>query len=200
MPLPPYIKRPDEPLDHKYYQTVYARKPGSVASPTAGLHFTPALLNTLREKGHGIETVTLHVNLGTFRVVETEDITQHQMHTEEYSLTQKVLMRSGRQKRGEARSSPWAQRPAEVMETIADRNVRAQNFVPPRGTPQGNTDIFIYPGYAFRAVDILITNFHLPRSTLFNAGLRLRRNKIDERGLRASDPGKIPDFIVTATR
>mgnify|MGYP001575144988 FL=1 len=166
MPLPPYIKRPDEPLDHKYYQTVYARKPGSVASPTAGLHFTPALLNTLRGKGHGIETVTLHVNLATFRVVETEDITQHQMHTEEYSLTQKSFNAIRQAKTRGSKIVAVGTTSCRVLETIADRNVRAQNFVPLRGTLQGNTDIFIYPGYAFRAVDILITNFHLPRSTL----------------------------------
>lgn len=166
MPLPPYIKRADEPLDHKYYQTVYARKPGSVASPTAGLHFTPALLNALHKKGHGIETVTLHVNLATFRVVETQDITQHQMHTEEYSLTQKSFRAISAAKAKGSKIVAVGTTSCRVLETIGDRNVRAQNFVPLWGTLQGSTDIFIYPGYTFRAVDALITNFHLPRSTL----------------------------------
>lgn len=156
MPLPPYIKRADEPLDHKYYQTVYARKPGSVASPTAGLHFTPALLNALRKKGHGIETVTLHVNLATFRMVEAEDITRHKMHTEEYSLARKSFQAITDAKSMGRRIVAVGTTSCRVLETLA------------KGQPRltGETDIFIYPGYTFRAVDILITNFHLPRSTL----------------------------------
>ncbi len=156
MPLPPYIKRADEPLDHKYYQTVYARKPGSVASPTAGLHFTPALLNALREKGHGIEPVTLHVNLATFRMVEAEDITRHQMHTEEYSLTQKSFNAIRQAKTRGSKIVAVGTTSSRVLETLAKDSSRLT----------GETDIFIYPGYTFRAVDILITNFHLPRSTL----------------------------------
>ena len=156
MPLPPYIKRADEPLDHKYYQTVYARKPGSVASPTAGLHFTPALLNALRKKGHGIEPVTLHVNLATFRMVEAEDITRHQMHTEEYSLTQKSFNAIQQAKRRGSKIVAVGTTSSRVLETLAKDSSRLT----------GETNIFIYPGYTFRAVDILITNFHLPRSTL----------------------------------
>lgn len=156
MPLPPYIKRPDEPLDHKYYQTVYARKPGSVASPTAGLHFTPALLNALRKKGHGIETVTLHVNLATFRMVEAEDITEHRMHTEEYALTQKSFQAITEAKAKGSKIVAVGTTSCRVLETLAKNSSRLS----------GETDIFIYPGYIFRSVDILITNFHLPRSTL----------------------------------
>ncbi|MBI5149305.1 MAG: tRNA preQ1(34) S-adenosylmethionine ribosyltransferase-isomerase QueA [Candidatus Omnitrophica bacterium] len=156
MPLPPYIKRPDEPLDKKYYQTVYARKPGSVASPTAGLHFTPALLNALRKKGHGIETVTLHVNLATFRMVEAEDITQHKMHTEEYSLTQKSFSSIQQAKAKGRKIVAVGTTSCRVLETLAKDSSRLT----------GATDIFIYPGYTFHSVDILITNFHLPRSTL----------------------------------
>ena len=156
MPLPPYIKRADEPLDHKYYQTVYARKPGSVASPTAGLHFTPALLNALRKKGHGIEPVTLHVNLATFRMVEAEDITRHQMHTEEYSLTQKSFNAIRQAKMRGSNIVAVGTTSSRVLETLAKDS----------SLLTGETDIFIYPGYTFRAVDILITNFHLPRSTL----------------------------------
>ncbi len=156
IPLPPYIKRADEPLDHKYYQTVYARKPGSVASPTAGLHFTPALLNALREKGHTIETVTLHVNLATFRMVETEDITQHQMHTEDYSLARKTFDAIQKAKAAERKVVAVGTTACRVLETISTG----------KGPIKGATDIFIYPGYQFRMADALITNFHLPRSTL----------------------------------
>ena len=156
MPLPPYIKRADEPLDHKYYQTVYARKPGSVASPTAGLHFTPALLNALRKKGHGIETVTLHVNLATFRMVETDDITRHKMHTEEYSLTKKSFVSIQQAKTKGRKIVAVGTTSCRVLETLAANSARLN----------GETDIFIYPGYTLSAVDILITNFHLPRSTL----------------------------------
>ncbi|HCI45397.1 MAG TPA: tRNA preQ1(34) S-adenosylmethionine ribosyltransferase-isomerase QueA [Candidatus Omnitrophica bacterium] len=156
MPLPPYIKRADEPLDHKYYQTVYARKPGSVASPTAGLHFTPALLNALREKGHGIETVTLHVNLATFRMVEAQDITRHKMHTEEYSLTKKSFVSIQQAKTEGRKIVAVGTTSCRVLETSVEDPSRLA----------GETDIFIYPGYTFRSVDVMITNFHLPRSTL----------------------------------
>ncbi len=156
MPLPPYIKRAAEPLDKEYYQTVYARKPGSVASPTAGLHFTPALLKALRKKGHSIETVTLHVNLATFRMVEAENITQHKMHTEEYSLTRKSFGSIQHAKAKGTKIVAVGTTSCRVLETLAKD--------PSRLT--GETDIFIYPGYTFRSVDILITNFHLPRSTL----------------------------------
>lgn len=156
MPLPPYIKRADEPLDKEYYQTVYARKPGSVASPTAGLHFTPALLNALRKKGHGIETVTLHVNLATFRMVEAEDITQHKMHTEEYSLARKSFQAVTEAKATGRQTVAVGTTSCRVLETVAKNSSKLS----------GETDIFIYPGYTFRAVDVLITNFHLPRSTL----------------------------------
>jgi len=91
MPLPPYIKRPDKAIDKKHYQTVYAKTPGSVAAPTAGLHFTPALLNRLKKNGHSIEKVTLHVNYGTFQPVEVNDITKHRMHSEEYSVTKRTI-------------------------------------------------------------------------------------------------------------
>lgn len=156
MPLPPYIKRPAGPLDHKYYQTVYARKPGSVASPTAGLHFTPALLNALREKGHRIETVTLHVNLATFRMVESEDIAQHRMHTEDYSLTRKSFQTIQAAKAQRQTIVAVGTTSSRVLETLAKDSSRLT----------GETDIFIYPGYTFRSVNVLITNFHLPRSTL----------------------------------
>lgn len=156
MPLPPYIKRADEPLDHEYYQTVYARKPGSVASPTAGLHFTPVLLSALRKKGHTIETVTLHVNLATFRIVETQDITQHKMHTEEYALTRKCFDGIQKAKAVKRKIVAVGTTSCRVLETLVKNSSRLT----------GETDIFIYPGYTFCAADILISNFHLPRSTL----------------------------------
>lgn len=162
MPLPPYIRRPDEPLDREYYQTVYARRPGSVASPTAGLHFTASLLNQLREKEHTIETVTLHVNYATFRMVEAEDITRHRMHTEEYALTQKSFQAIARAKTNGQKIVAVGTTACRVLETIARHKSKGQSPVP----RNGQTDIFIYPGYTFRAADVLLTNFHLPRSTL----------------------------------
>ncbi|MBI5416163.1 MAG: tRNA preQ1(34) S-adenosylmethionine ribosyltransferase-isomerase QueA [Candidatus Omnitrophica bacterium] len=158
MPLPPYIKRPDEPLDRDYYQTVYARRSGSVASPTAGLHFTPALLNELRGAGHLVEAVTLHVNYATFRMVEAEDITRHRMHTEDYELTRKSFTAIGRAKSEGRKVVAVGTTACRVLETISSKNGK--------GPLKGATDIFIYPGYQFRMADALITNFHLPRSTL----------------------------------
>ncbi len=158
MPLPPYIKRPDEPLDRDYYQTVYARRSGSVASPTAGLHFTPALLNELRGAGHLVEAVTLHVNYATFRMVEAEDITQHRMHTEDYEVTRKSFTAIGRAESEGRKVVAVGTTACRVLETISSKNGK--------GPLKGATDIFIYPGYQFRMADALITNFHLPRSTL----------------------------------
>ena len=156
------------------------RKPGSVASPTAGLHFTPALLNALRKKGHGIETVTLHVNLATFRMVEAEDITQHKMHTEEYSLTRKSFGSIQRKRQRAAKIVAVGKTSSRVLETISPRNV-----------PVDRRNGYLYlPGYTFRAVDILITNFHLPRSTLI-AGLRPSAVQLMKEALRTGDPGKM---------
>ena len=156
MPLPPYIRRADEPLDQEYYQTVYARKPGSVAAPTAGLHFTPGLLDCLRKNGHTLQTVTLHVNYATFRMVEAEDITRHKMHTEEYALTRKTFQAISDVKNDGRKIVAVGTTSCRVLETLAKD--------PSKLT--GETDIFIYPGYTFKNTDILITNFHLPRSTL----------------------------------
>lgn len=162
IPLPPYIKRPDEPIDRQYYQTVYARRPGSVAAPTAGLHFTPALLSRLRRKGHAIETVTLHINYATFRLVKEEDITQHKMHTEDYRITAKSLRAIGGAKADGRKIVAVGTTACRVLETLARKDAGGGNGVP----HTGQTDIFIYPGHGFRTVDCLLTNFHLPRSTL----------------------------------
>lgn len=157
MPLPPYIK---EKLDDpERYQTVYSKTPGSAAAPTAGLHFTPELLEKLREKGVKLVFVTLHVGLGTFRPVKEEEITDHVMHSEYYIMDEQTAeqINSTRENGGKV----WAvgTTACRTLETIADENgnVRPQS---------GWTDIFIYPGYRFKAVDHLITNFHLPESTL----------------------------------
>lgn len=157
MPLPPYIK---EKLDDpERYQTVYSKKPGSAAAPTAGLHFTPELLEQLKAKGVNLAFVTLHVGLGTFRPVKEDEITDHVMHSEYYIMDEQTADLINRTR--EAGGKIWAvgTTATRTLETIADEDghVRAQS---------GWTDIFIYPGYRFKAVDHLVTNFHLPESTL----------------------------------
>ncbi len=158
MPLPPYIRRSPEPLDHEYYQTVYARRPGSVAAPTAGLHFTPDLLRRLRRQRHTLVTVTLHINHATFRPVKEEDITRHAMHTEEYLVTKKNQRTIDQAKASGQKIVAVGTTSCRVLETLARDDAK--------GTRKGQTNIFIYPGYQFQAADCLITNFHLPRSTL----------------------------------
>lgn len=155
IPLPPYIKRRDNAADRTYYQTVYAQKPGSVASPTAGLHFTGRLLKRMKQAGHAIEQVTLHVNYATFKPVEERDITKHQMHTEEYSVAQKTFAALNKAKQEGRKIVAVGTTSCRVIETVAAS-----------GTLKGETDIFIYPGCRFRMTDILVTNFHLPFSTL----------------------------------
>ena len=157
MPLPPYIK---EKLDDpERYQTVYSKTPGSAAAPTAGLHFTTELLDALKAKGVKLAFVTLHVGLGTFRPVKEDEITDHIMHSEYYVMDEMTagIINDTRAAGGKI----WAvgTTASRTLETIAadDGTVRAQS---------GWTDIFIYPGYKFKAVDHLVTNFHLPESTL----------------------------------
>ena len=157
MPLPPYIK---EKLDDpERYQTVYSKTPGSAHPPTAGLHFTPDLLDQLKAKGVNLACVTLHVGLGTFRPVKEDEITDHVMHSEYYIMDEQTADLINRTR--EAGGKIWAvgTTATRTLETIADEDghVRAQS---------GWTDIFIYPGYRFKAVDHLVTNFHLPESTL----------------------------------
>lgn len=157
MPLPPYIR---EKLDDpERYQTVYSKTPGSAAAPTAGLHFTEELLQLLRDKGVKLAFVTLHVGLGTFRPVKEEEITDHVMHSEFYIMDEDTARLINETR--DAGGSVWAvgTTACRAMETIADEtgHVRAQS---------GWTDIFIYPGYRFKSIDHLVTNFHLPESTL----------------------------------
>ncbi|MAR90731.1 MAG: tRNA preQ1(34) S-adenosylmethionine ribosyltransferase-isomerase QueA [Pseudomonadota bacterium] len=158
MPLPPYIDRSDEPLDQSRYQTVYARQPGAVAAPTAGLHFDEAMLARLAAQGVASAFVTLHVGAGTFQPVRAEDIRQHVMHSEwlQVSAATAAQVQATRQQGG--RVIAVGTTAVRSLETAA-RDGEVKPF-------EGDTDIFIYPGYEFRAVDGLITNFHLPESTL----------------------------------
>jgi S-adenosylmethionine:tRNA ribosyltransferase-isomerase len=157
MPLPPYIH---EKLDEQgRYQTVYAREYGSSAAPTAGLHFTPELISKIKEKGVKIVKVTLHVGLGTFRPVNVEDVTKHIMHTEEYIITEEAADILNKVKESGKRIIAVGTTSVRTLETNLSK---FDKFTADRGC----TNIFIYPGYKFKAVDNLITNFHLPKSTL----------------------------------
>ncbi len=157
MPLPPYITH--ELKDRDRYQTVYAEKSGSAAAPTAGLHFTDELLKSIEDKGIKIARVTLHVGLGTFRPVKTENILEHHMHSEFYIIDEEAADTINNAKEAGGRIISVGTTSTRTLETAADAN----GIIKPCS---GWTDIFIYPGYKFKAVDSLITNFHLPESTL----------------------------------
>ena len=159
MPLPPYIERETDAADTERYQTVYARSEGSVAAPTAGLHFTPALLAAVREKGVEIARVVLHVGVGTFRPVDAEDPADHPMHEEWYEVTEAEAVRMNAARRAGGRL--WA-----VGTTVTRTLESAADDAGVIHAASGWTRLFIRPGYDFKAVDALITNFHLPRSTL----------------------------------
>ncbi len=162
IPLPPYIKRPPEELDKDYYQTVYARNSGSVASPTAGLHFTDALLRKIEKSGIKKANVTLHVNYATFNPVKEDDITKHKMHTEEFSIPKNTIDVVKKTKEQGGKIICVGTTSCRVLETVADRVSKK-----PGNTFCGSTDIFIYPGYKFKLTDALLTNFHFPKTTLF---------------------------------
>ncbi|MBQ8922201.1 MAG: tRNA preQ1(34) S-adenosylmethionine ribosyltransferase-isomerase QueA [Oscillospiraceae bacterium] len=157
MPLPPYIT--EKLRDKERYQTVYARDPGSSAAPTAGLHFTPELLQSLKEQGIGEAYVTLHVGLGTFRPVKEDDIRKHHMHVEHYSIPAETAEKIRRTKENGGRVIAVGTTSCRTLEGAA----AAHGSVIPC---EGDTGIFIYPPYEFRCIDGLITNFHLPESTL----------------------------------
>lgn len=159
IPLPPYVERAATEADRERYQTVYARERGSVAAPTAGLHFTPALLRALEEKGVRIVRLVLHVGVGTFRPVETEDPAAHRMHAERYQVSAGAA--DGLNATRAAGGAVWAVG-TTVVRTL--ESVATEDGVVRAG--EGWTDIFIRPPYRFRVVDHLVTNFHLPRSTL----------------------------------
>jgi S-adenosylmethionine:tRNA ribosyltransferase-isomerase len=155
VPLPPYIKRKDRPLDREHYQTVFAREPGSAAAPTAGLHFTPDLLEALRGMGVGIAKVTLHVGYGTFQPITAETVEEHRLHEEEFEVTEEAAERI-RSRKG--RLVAVGTTTTRVLESLARTGgIRAA---------RGKTDLFLYPGQPFLAVEGLLTNFHLPRSSL----------------------------------
>ena len=157
MPLPPYIH--EKLSDPERYQTVYSRENGSAAAPTAGLHFTPELLERIRAKGVEIAEVLLHVGLGTFRPVKEENVLDHKMHSEYYEVSEEAADIVNRAKREGRRIVCVGTTSVRTVETVADEN----GLLHPC---RGNTEIFIYPPYRFRCVDALITNFHLPESTL----------------------------------
>ncbi|MBR5228842.1 MAG: tRNA preQ1(34) S-adenosylmethionine ribosyltransferase-isomerase QueA [Firmicutes bacterium] len=159
IPLPPYIERSAEDLDKQMYQTVYCREEGSVAAPTAGLHFTEELLQKVAEKGVKLAYVTLHVGIGTFRPVKCDVVEEHHMHFEEYSITEENAAIINKTKEEGGRVISVGTTSTRTMESAADENGRLV-------AGSGSTDIFIYPGYSFKIVDNLITNFHLPKSTL----------------------------------
>ena len=157
LPLPPYIKKKQKDLSR--YQTVYAKEEGSAAAPTAGLHFTPELLDRIREKGVGYAEVTLHIGLGTFRPVKEARIADHLMHTEHFHIDESAADEINRRRAAGGRVVAVGTTSCRVLESVADENGLVH-------ATEGDTGIFIYPGYRFRAIDALITNFHLPESTL----------------------------------
>lgn len=183
MPLPPYIERPADTKDRDRYQTVYAENDGSVAAPTAGLHFTKELLKKIEDKGVKIAYVTLHVGIGTFRPVKAERVEDHEMHFEMYNISEESADLINQVKQEGGRIVSVGTTSTRTLESASDETGRV---VP----GEGNTDIFIYPGYKFKVVDALITNFHLPKSTLMmlisalydrEKILKIYREAIDEK-------------------
>ncbi|RJG16920.1 tRNA preQ1(34) S-adenosylmethionine ribosyltransferase-isomerase QueA [Alcanivorax profundi] len=158
VPLPPYIDRPDEQGDMERYQTVYAREPGAVAAPTAGLHFDEAMLAALQQHGVDIGYVTLHVGAGTFQPVRVDKVEDHHMHSERYQIPETLVEQVAQ---AHARGGRIV-----AVGTTALRALEAASQSGGLKAGQGETDIFIYPGYQFRLVECLLTNFHLPKSTL----------------------------------
>lgn len=161
MPLPPYIDRPDEDADKERYQTVYNKTPGAVAAPTAGLHFDDAMLSALKDKGVNIAFVTLHVGAGTFQPVRVDNILEHKMHSEWADVPQDVVDLIAQTKAAGNRVIAVGTTSVRSLESAA--KACGDN---PLTTFSGDTDIFIYPGYEFKIVDAMVTNFHLPESTL----------------------------------
>ncbi len=159
MPLPPYIRRPETEADRSRYQTVYACRRGAVAAPTAGLHFTAPLLAQIREKGVETASLTLHVSYGTFMPIRVNDIREHRMHEETYEIAGDAAAAVNRAKAEGRRIVAVGTTTVRALEYAADADGRIRPH-------SGSCDLFIYPGYRFRAVDAMITNFHLPRSTL----------------------------------
>ena len=158
-PLPPYITRDPEPSDKKRYQTVYATERGAVAAPTAGLHFTNGLINKLKKKGVKIEYITLHIGLGTFRPVQVEDLNRHQMDSEYFEVSTKTAMAINEARKKHRKIVAVGTSTIRALETV----VVSGFMVSPK---RGWTDKFIYPPYEYKMVDSMVTNFHMPKSTL----------------------------------
>lgn len=167
IPLPPYIKRADEQLDRERYQTVYAREGTAVAAPTAGLHFTPGILSRLRERGVEIAEITLDVGLGTFEPVRTENLEEHNIHSESYEIGEAAAGALNRARRDQRPILAVGTTVVRTLEDAAETSAAASNDESAPIEPGRRTaDIFLYPGKPFRVVKQLLTNFHLPRSTL----------------------------------
>ncbi len=161
IPLPPYISRDDEPADKERYQTVYARERGSIAAPTAGLHFTPEILDQIKVRGIETAEITLHVGLGTFQPVRTERVEEHKLHRETYCISPEAAEK--------IKVAKAAKRRIVAVGTTTVRTLEYAASLSPDGEVKaghGDADIFIYPGYKFRIVDAVLTNFHLPKSSL----------------------------------
>lgn len=167
IPLPPYIKRSDEPLDRERYQTVYAREGTAVAAPTAGLHFTPQILRRLRERGLEMIEITLDVGLGTFEPVRTENLEEHKIHSESYEINEAAAAALNRARRDQRPVLAVGTTVVRTLEDAAEKSAAAgrPEFVS-IGAGRRTAEIFLYPGKPFRIVNQLLTNFHLPRSTL----------------------------------
>lgn len=155
IPLPPYIKRKDEASDYQNYQTIYAKKPGSVAAPTAGLHFTRECMNRLKHQGHKFLEITLHINYGTFKPVECEDIRAHSMHEESYAVAAKIYETILKAPKNRQNICAVGTTSCRVLESLGKGASLA-----------GQTNLFVYPGFSFTMTDCLLTNFHLPYSSL----------------------------------
>lgn len=165
VPLPPYIDRPDESSDRERYQTVYAQKPGAVAAPTAGLHFTSEILQQIRNRGCETCEITLDVGLGTFQPIHTETLEGHKIHSEAYEIREEAVKKILRAKE---EGRPVLAVGTTVVRALEDAAAKAATQGDARHFPVGRAEasLFIFPGYAFRVVDCLLTNFHLPKSTL----------------------------------
>jgi S-adenosylmethionine:tRNA ribosyltransferase-isomerase len=163
VPLPPYIKRPDEPADRERYQTVYARKGSAVAAPTAGLHFTPEILNRVRQRGIDVAEITLEVGLGTFEPIRTERIEEHRIHKESYEIPEATAVAIARARREKRPVLAVGTTVVRALEDAAEK-VSADGGKIVAG--KAEADIYLYPGKQFRVVDQMLTNFHLPQSSL----------------------------------
>lgn len=168
VPLPPYIAREDRPEDRERYQTVYARQEavGSVAAPTAGLHFTPAILSQIRERGIEAAEITLHVGLGTFQPVHEANVEEHKLHRESFYIPESVAAQINRAMEQRRRVVAVGTTTVRTLEHVARQNAAGNAGAPRITAGTGEAEIFIYPGFEFRVVKALLTNFHLPKSTL----------------------------------